>query len=327
MNPPNVFSAISARPPTSNLPPSQLKRKQLGNLAAYDNDEDSDLDEEEEKDIDSAPYVDSPSQDGGDDVSLEDVLKAPGNDICADCAVQFPKWASINLGVFICQNCSGLHRGLGVHISKVRSTSLDNWSSEQIHYMASIGNKKANEYWEAQMPSDKKPNANMDKMEIDKFIRDKYEKKLYIPKPQPKPKKSQSSSNLLKPTPVENVAMLTPQKPTTTQLPPAMKPMQQQQPQFSLNQPMFSPQRPPQYGMQPPMQPQQAYKMPPPQYGQQPPYGMQPQYGNNPSMMRGMQPPQQQPMQPMMYGMQPQKQPSPLTPTKQPPPNNNNFKF
>lgn len=59
-----------------------------------------------------------------------DFLDAPGNDKCADCGARKPKWASINLGIMLCIECSGIHRSLGVHISKVRSVTLDDWDME-----------------------------------------------------------------------------------------------------------------------------------------------------------------------------------------------------
>ncbi len=57
-------------------------------------------------------------------------MSAPGNDKCADCDGEAPNWASINLGIMLCIECSGIHRSLGVHISKVRSVTLDDWDPD-----------------------------------------------------------------------------------------------------------------------------------------------------------------------------------------------------
>lgn len=63
---------------------------------------------------------------------LEALLKLPENLTCADCRKRGPRWASANLGVFMCIECSGIHRNLGVHISFVRSVNLDSWTKAQV---------------------------------------------------------------------------------------------------------------------------------------------------------------------------------------------------
>eukprot|EP01035_Chromulina_nebulosa_P033064 gene33064-44247_t len=84
---------------------------------------------------------------------IDALLKLPENQVCADCRKRGPRWASANLGVFICIECSGIHRNLGVHISFVRSVNLDSWTAKQVEFMEEWGNARANEYFEANLSS------------------------------------------------------------------------------------------------------------------------------------------------------------------------------
>lgn len=110
------------------------------------------------------------------------LLKLPENKECADCRSKAPRWASINLGIFICMRCSGIHRSLGVHISKVRSTTLDTWLPEQVAFMQVMGNQKSNNYFEADLP----PTFVRDQMEL--FIYAKYVNKRWASTTSPPPK-------------------------------------------------------------------------------------------------------------------------------------------
>ncbi|KAL7044022.1 hypothetical protein ACKWTF_001746 [Chironomus riparius] len=80
-----------------------------------------------------------------------------GNGFCVDCDGPSPEWASLNLGVLICIECSGIHRNMGSHISKVRSLTLDEWPPSHLAVMLSIGNSLSNSVWEANTRGQAKP--------------------------------------------------------------------------------------------------------------------------------------------------------------------------
>ncbi|XP_065256595.1 stromal membrane-associated protein 1 isoform X1 [Emys orbicularis] len=111
---------------------------------------------------------------------LAKLLREEDNKYCADCEAKGPRWASWNTGVFICIRCAGIHRNLGVHISRVKSVNLDQWTPEQIQCMQDMGNTKARIVYEANLPENfRRPQTDQ---AVEFFIRDKYEKKKYYDK-------------------------------------------------------------------------------------------------------------------------------------------------
>ncbi len=70
----------------------------------------------------------------------------PYNQVCCDCGQAAPQWASVNNGVFICFNCSGIHRTFGMQISFVRSLTMDSWTAKQLLLMQNGGNAKFREF-------------------------------------------------------------------------------------------------------------------------------------------------------------------------------------
>ncbi|XP_048223130.1 arf-GAP with coiled-coil, ANK repeat and PH domain-containing protein 1 isoform X2 [Perognathus longimembris pacificus] len=112
------------------------------------------------------------------------VQSVDGNAQCCDCREPAPEWASINLGVTLCIECSGIHRSLGVHFSKVRSLTLDSWEPELVRLMCELGNVVINQIYEARVEAMavKKPGPTCSRQEKEAWIHAKYVEKKFLTK-------------------------------------------------------------------------------------------------------------------------------------------------
>ncbi|CAL8374622.1 unnamed protein product [Gadus morhua 'NCC'] len=115
---------------------------------------------------------------------LAGALGVPGNQSCCDCGEPDPRWASFNLGITVCIECSGIHRSLGVHLSKVRSLTLDSWEPEQLKLLSLLGNDAINRIYEATCSEQgtNKPHPHSPRAEKETWIRDKYVEKRFVEK-------------------------------------------------------------------------------------------------------------------------------------------------
>ncbi|XP_038153845.1 arf-GAP with SH3 domain, ANK repeat and PH domain-containing protein 1 isoform X5 [Cyprinodon tularosa] len=120
----------------------------------------------------------SGGEDGLEDLTkaiIEDVLRMPGNEICCDCGAAEPKWLSTNLGILTCIECSGIHREMGVHISRIQSMELDKLGTSELLLAKNVGNSSFNEIMEANLSSPSpKPNPSSDMTVRKEFINAKY---------------------------------------------------------------------------------------------------------------------------------------------------------
>ncbi|KAF7693015.1 arf-GAP with GTPase, ANK repeat and PH domain-containing protein 1-like [Silurus meridionalis] len=113
-------------------------------------------------------------------VAIQAVRNAKGNSFCVDCDAPNPTWASLNLGALICIECSGIHRNLGTHLSRVRSLDLDDWPCELTLVLIAIGNHLTNSIWEKRTRGRQKPCPDATREEREAWIRWKYEQKLFL---------------------------------------------------------------------------------------------------------------------------------------------------
>lgn len=106
-----------------------------------------------------------------------------GNKYCADCSSDSKvDWVSINLGIVLCIECSGIHRSLGTHISKIRSLTLDttSFTPDIIEILLAIGNRASNMIWEARLDRNIKPSPQVTREQRLRFISAKYQDKAFV---------------------------------------------------------------------------------------------------------------------------------------------------
>nr|XP_015217013.1 PREDICTED: arf-GAP with coiled-coil, ANK repeat and PH domain-containing protein 2-like [Lepisosteus oculatus] len=109
-------------------------------------------------------------------------LEGAGNGQCCDCGELEPRWASVNLGITLCIECSGIHRSLGVHLSKVRSLTLDTWEPEQLKVVRALGNDAINRIYESRQEEEGrvKPGTSSSRQEKEAWIKEKYVEKRFV---------------------------------------------------------------------------------------------------------------------------------------------------
>lgn len=107
--------------------------------------------------------------------SLRSLWSRLENKRCADCREAGTDWVSVNLGLFLCVRCAGVHRSLGTHISRVKSITMDAWLPEEVALLQELGNKVGARLFESNMPKSVLRTPVYTDQERTERIRRKYE--------------------------------------------------------------------------------------------------------------------------------------------------------
>ncbi|XP_062857485.1 arf-GAP with SH3 domain, ANK repeat and PH domain-containing protein 2b isoform X1 [Trichomycterus rosablanca] len=112
---------------------------------------------------------------------VNEVKRMSSNDECCDCGASDPTWLSTNLGVLICIECSGIHREMGVHYSRIQSLTLDVLGTSELLLARNVGNAGFNDIMEAKLLGEEipKPNPSSDMQSKKDFITAKYTEKRF----------------------------------------------------------------------------------------------------------------------------------------------------
>lgn len=112
---------------------------------------------------------------------IEQLVSSSGS-TCADCSAGLrarAAFCSITLGTFLCNRCYGIHRAIGTHVTRTKCVGLDAFSPSEVAFLRAHGNARAEATYAARAPQGARPGPASSNVEVERWIRDKYELRKY----------------------------------------------------------------------------------------------------------------------------------------------------